>query len=152
MPMKVAISTSLVVILCAGVAQAEVPTPECPPPAPAAAAVSPAPVVPPPPPVTPVSYETSRTVLGPEPVPYGAADEPIESYLDLAPRNAFELGFQGGYAQPFGDVMSGFDISDLVDPGGEVALDLGWRISPVYMVGVSGRFHESVVDDNFGEN
>jgi hypothetical protein len=158
--MKVAVSTSLVVILCAGVAQADppaqaeapkadVPMPECPSPAPTGATV-----MPPPPPTTvivqPVSYETRRNVLGPEPQPF-VADEVVDSYLDLAPRNAFELGFQGGYVQPFGDLVSGTDISDVVDAGGEVALDLGWRINPMAMFGVTGRFHESKVDDQFGE-
>jgi hypothetical protein len=80
------------------------------------------------------------------------ADEPIDSYTDLAPRNAFEIGVQGGYTQPFGDLEQGSDISDVIDAGGEVALELNWRISPRYAFGGTARFHESVVDDQLGEN
>lgn len=80
------------------------------------------------------------------------ADEPIDSYTDLAPRNAFELGVQGGYMQPFGELEQGDDISDTVDAGGEVGLELNWRISPRYAFGGTLRYHESVVDDSLGEN
>ncbi len=79
------------------------------------------------------------------------ADEPIDSYLDLAPRNAFEIGVQGGYMQPFGELERNTNINDVTDPGGEAALELNWRISPRYAFGGTARFHESVVDDRLGE-
>ncbi|NUO51543.1 MAG: hypothetical protein HOV80_22025 [Polyangiaceae bacterium] len=116
--------------------------PSCPPVQPAA---TPPPVMP-----TPVSYPEPAPRPMPAPVPY--SDEGVKSYLDLAPRNAFEIGFQGGYFQPFGDLMKDTRISNITDAGGEVGLDLGWRIGPMGAIAVTGRYHESVVDDSFAAN
>jgi hypothetical protein len=164
MSMKVAVTTSMLVGLVASVAHAqesakpqpvtnpqagakpqesftEEGIPACPPLQPAAA---PAPVVAP----MPVSYsEPAPRPMRAPPVAY--ADEGVDSYLDLAPRNAFEVGFQGGYFQPFGDLMKDTRISNITDAGGEVGLDLGWRIGPMGAIAVTGRYHESVVDDSF---
>ncbi len=169
MSMKVAVTTSLLVGLVASVAHAqesakpqpatnpqagaqpqqasvEEGIPSCPPLQPGAApvAAAPAPVVV----AVPVSYpEPAPRPMRAPPVAY--ADEGVDSYLDLAPRNAFEIGFQGGYFQPFGDLMKDTRITNITDAGGEVGLDLGWRIGPMAAIAATGRYHESVVDDSF---
>jgi hypothetical protein len=169
MSMKVVLTTSLVVGLTVSVAHAQESAPmkeECPTPDQfkAAGATGPTnvdidvPECPPvqqvsaplPPPILPVSAPEPAPRFGPEPVAY--RDEEITSYLQLAPKNAFEIGFQGGYFQPFGDLMKDTRISNITDAGGEVGLDLGWRIGPMGAIGVVGRFHESVVDDQFADS
>ncbi len=169
MSMKVAVTTSLIVGLTASVAHAQesaTTKEQCPTPDQFKAAGATAPTnvnmdvpecppvqqvsAPLPPPIMPVSAPEPAPSFGPEPVAY--RDEEITSHLQLAPKNAFEIGFQGGYFQPFGDLMKDVRISNVTDAGGEVALDLGWRIGPMGAVAVTGRYHESVVDDQFADN
>jgi hypothetical protein len=176
MSMKVVVTTSLIVGLTASIAHAQESTTtkeECPTPeqlkaaggSPPANVNVDAPECPPaqqpqqqqqvsaplPPAAMPVSY--------PEPAPQPAraapmayADEAVDSYLDLGPKNAFELGIQGGYSQPFGDLVEGVRISDITDAGGEVALDLGWRATPLFMLGGTLRYNELTVDDQFADS
>ncbi|NUO51544.1 MAG: hypothetical protein HOV80_22030 [Polyangiaceae bacterium] len=162
--MKVAVTTSLLVGLTASVAYAqegsttkeECPTPEQ---FKAAGGTPPSNVdagMPECPPVQQVSAPLPQPIMpvsAPEPqrrpAPVAYADEGVESYLDLAPKNAFELGVQGGYSQPFGDLLKDVKISDITDAGGEVALDLGWRATPLFMLGGTLRYNELTVDDQF---
>lgn len=120
--------------------------PACPPETPTAAPRPPAPVV------MPVSFpEPAPRPVGPEPVPFDA-EAPATSFLDLSSKNAFELGFQGGYVQPFGGLEQNLSMSDVADPGGAASLDFGWRINPSVMIGITGQFFESVVNDNLGSD
>jgi hypothetical protein len=53
--------------------------------------------------------------------------------------NALELGVQAGYSQGFGDVAKGQStVSDLSGPGGAVEVDVGYRISPQFLIGIYG--------------
>ncbi|NUO51545.1 MAG: hypothetical protein HOV80_22035 [Polyangiaceae bacterium] len=165
MSMKVAVTTTLIVGLSASVAHAQESDPtkeESPSQSKAAEATGPSkaaevPECPPvqqvsaplPPPIMPVSAPMPAPV-GPAPVEF--RDEEITSYLQLAPKNAFEIGVQGGYFQPFGDLMKDVRISNITDAGGEVALDLGWRIGPMGAIAITGRYHESFVDDQFANS
>ncbi|NUO51542.1 MAG: hypothetical protein HOV80_22020 [Polyangiaceae bacterium] len=169
MSMKVAVTTSLLVGLTASVAHAQESAPkkeECPTPEAFKAAGATGPTndsdiyyeadcppaeQPPAAKPTPTVQRVSYTEPAPQPrAPQPAyADEGITSYLQLAPKNSFELGLQGGYAQPFGDLFKGVRISDLADAGGEVAVDLGWRATPLFMLGATLRYNEQTVDDNF---
>src|SRR5215217_5764650 len=47
-----------------------------------------------------------------------------------APRRAFEIGVNGGYSQPFGEVHGGLKIHDVASAGGVVGLALGYRFTP----------------------
>lgn len=168
MSMKVVVTTSLIVGLTASVAHAqesakpkeECPTPEqfkaagatgptaediyeeadCPPEAEVQAAKP-----------TPAFVRASYPEPAPQPRPTPAtyADEGVSSYLELAPKNAVEIGIQGGYSQPFGDLLEDVRISDLADAGGEIAIELGWRATPRFMLGGTFRYNEQTVDDNF---
>jgi hypothetical protein len=65
-----------------------------------------------------------------------------------APADAFEIGVQGGYTQPFGDVQRNRSFRDFANAGGAVALDLGWRFTPYVSLGLLSQYHEQVVDRN----
>jgi hypothetical protein len=53
--------------------------------------------------------------------------------------NALELGVGAGYAQGFGDVAKGQGtVQDLSGPGAAVEVDVGYRLSPQFMIGVYG--------------
>jgi len=56
-----------------------------------------------------------------------------------APERAFEIGLGLGYSQGVGDIGGGSPtLSDLTHGGGEVQLDLGYRINRNWLVGVYG--------------
>jgi hypothetical protein len=169
MSIKVAVTTSLLVGLTASVAHAQESSAtkeECPTPDQfkAAGATGPTSIdadfyealdCPPGESVQPVQRVSAP--LTPAAAPVGLqtdvyTDEPIESHLDLAPKNAFEIGFQAGYAQPFGDLVGGVNVSDLTDAGGEIGVDVGWRINPMAAIAFTGRYWESSVDDDFADS
>jgi hypothetical protein len=54
--------------------------------------------------------------------------------------HALELGVGAGYTQGFGDVAKGRGtVGDLAGPGGSLEVDVGYRISPQFMIGVYGN-------------
>jgi hypothetical protein len=54
--------------------------------------------------------------------------------------NALELGVGAGYAQGVGDIAKGRPntVQDFSGPGGAVEIDVGYRFSPNFMLGVYG--------------
>ncbi|NUP06682.1 MAG: OmpA family protein [Polyangiaceae bacterium] len=76
----------------------------------------------------------------------------VEEATVRAPKNSFELGVNGGYTQPFGEINAGNDIHHLVDAGGAVGLALGWRISPYVSVEGVGQYHESTTGDDLNSS
>jgi len=64
-----------------------------------------------------------------------------------APRRAFELGISTGYTQPFGELSEGRPIADVVDQGIGFGIDLGYRFSPRWSLGLDATYHESKADD-----
>ena len=57
-----------------------------------------------------------------------------------APSNGLELGATLGYAQGLGPVGAGVPrLQDLGGPGGAFQLDVGWRITPRWLVGAYGE-------------
>ncbi len=73
--------------------------------------------------------------------------DPVEV---LAPRNAFEIAVNGGFTQPFGELSEGREIGDMIDAGGAVSVDLGYRAMPSLSVGAGVLFHESTADTMLG--
>lgn len=57
-----------------------------------------------------------------------------------APKNAFELGVDGGYTQGFGAIHKGRGVGDVAGAGGTLGLGLGYRIDPRWSVAVNGRY------------
>lgn len=57
-----------------------------------------------------------------------------------APKNAFEVGVDAGYAQGFGNLQQGRKVRDAASGGGAVGLNLGYRINPRWSVGATGQF------------
>ncbi len=59
----------------------------------------------------------------------------------LAPSSAIEIGVNGGYTQGVGDISNapGNRIQDLEGAGGAIGLNLGYRASPHFEVGVYGQ-------------
>lgn len=68
-----------------------------------------------------------------------------------APRRSFEVGVNGGYTQPFGEIKDGQGFTDIVDAGGLVGLMLGYRFTPHWSLEGTTSFHESAVDTRQGE-
>jgi hypothetical protein len=74
-----------------------------------------------------------------------------ESGLEVpAPSNAFELGINAAYTQPFGKVWQDRDISTIINAGGGVTLDLGYRVIPSLSIAAGVHFHESTADTSIG--
>ena len=69
---------------------------------------------------------------------------------ELAPKQATEIGVEGGYTQPFGTLTTGRSISDIAKSGGGVGLTYAYRIDPHWSIGVTGQFHESVASSDLG--
>jgi hypothetical protein len=67
-----------------------------------------------------------------------------------APRGAFELGASASFTQPFGEILAGKSIDALVDFGGAVEVELGYRWSPHVSVETALLFHESSGADRLG--
>ena len=65
----------------------------------------------------------------------GAAETPVR-----APKNAFELGVSTGYTQGFGSLSRGRPVGELAGPGFAAGLDLGYRATPGFSIGVAGQF------------
>lgn len=65
-----------------------------------------------------------------------------------APKNAFEIGIEGGYTQPFGRLDDRNNIGDIADAGGAAGLTLAYRINPRWSLGVTGQFHGSSPDSD----
>lgn len=60
----------------------------------------------------------------------------------LAPLNAFELQFQFGYVQPFGELSDTVDMNELAGPGFTGGGAFAWRINPHWAaVGYGGWGH-----------
>lgn len=57
----------------------------------------------------------------------------------LAPRKAFELGLDMGFAQGFGPVDSKRGVSDLANGGMGLGLSLGYRASPGFSIAATGQ-------------
>jgi hypothetical protein len=66
-----------------------------------------------------------------------------------APMHAFELGIDGGYTQPFGNIDPSRPITNLADAGGAVGLTIGGRLGPHWSLGAYGQYHESTADPSF---
>jgi hypothetical protein len=64
-----------------------------------------------------------------------AAEEGRRQPVLLAPRRAFEIGVNAGYAQPFGNIDPSRPIEDYASAGGAVGLDLAYRATPYWSVG-----------------
>jgi len=71
---------------------------------------------------------------------------------ELAPKQATEIGVEGGYTQPFGTLTSGRSISDIAKAGGGVGLTYAYRIDPHWSIGLTGQFHESAPASDLGPN
>lgn len=69
----------------------------------------------------------------------------------LAPSNAFELQFNAGYFQPFGELSDTVDMGDLADAGFTGGGALAWRLTPTYGVVGYGGFGHSVADDRLND-
>lgn len=53
--------------------------------------------------------------------------------------NALEFTLGAGYSQGWGDIGGGQrNLTDLVGPGGEIRLGVGYRVNPNFMIGVIG--------------
>ena len=57
-----------------------------------------------------------------------------------APKNAFELGVNTGYTQGFGALTRRVPLGSLAGPGFAAGLDLGYRVSPGFSIGVAGQY------------
>jgi opacity protein-like surface antigen len=57
-----------------------------------------------------------------------------------APERAFELGVNTGYTQGFGVLARGRLVSVLAGPGFGAGIDLGYRATPGFSIGVAGQF------------
>jgi hypothetical protein len=88
----------------------------------------------------------AQTVVETQTTVYDADMVETDSRLH-APRGALELGINGGYTQPFGEIQDGRAIMDTVDAGGAFGLDAGVRINPQWAFTLGGQYHESMVDD-----
>jgi opacity protein-like surface antigen len=57
-----------------------------------------------------------------------------------APERAFELGVNTGYTQGFGLLSRGRPVSVIAGPGFGAGIDLGYRATPGFSIGVAGQF------------
>jgi hypothetical protein len=67
--------------------------------------------------------------------------------FSLAPSGAFELQFNAGYVQPFGELSNTVDMGDFADAGFTGGGALAWRLTPSYAVVGYGGFGHWVADD-----
>ena len=69
----------------------------------------------------------------------GAVTATASDHTLAAPDHAWEIGLGLGYSQGVGDIGgSSPALTDLAHGGGEIQLNLGYRINPNWMVGVYG--------------
>lgn len=59
-----------------------------------------------------------------------------------APRAAFEVGVNGGYTQPFGEMGNDVSIHGIVEAGAALGLSLGYRFDPHWSLEGTGQFQE----------
>ena len=57
-----------------------------------------------------------------------------------APKKAFELGVNTGYTQGFGVLSGGRPVGRIAGPGFGAGIDLGYRATPGFSIGVAGQF------------
>lgn len=67
------------------------------------------------------------------------ASSTSSSVVGTAPSRAFELGVSAGFTQGFGDVSRTTRLSELARDGAAIQLDLGYRVSPRFLIGVYGE-------------
>jgi hypothetical protein len=77
-----------------------------------------------------------------------SVDEPAPPKVLGAPVSAFEIGVQGGYTQPFGEITPDQNIDDIVDAGGSIAVELGYRINQSFSLSALVNGHRSAVDNS----
>jgi hypothetical protein len=65
----------------------------------------------------------------------------------LAPSGAFELQFNAGYVQPFGELSDAVDMGDFADAGFTGGGALALRLTPSYAIVGYGGFGHWVADD-----
>jgi outer membrane protein W len=66
--------------------------------------------------------------------------------------NALELGVAAGYAQGVGDIAKGRGtVQDLSGPGGAFEVDVGYRLSPQFMIGVYGTGAQFAKGDSLAD-
>jgi hypothetical protein len=77
-------------------------------------------------------------VVEPHPETGGVSTAPVRRSID-APSSAWEIGFGAGYSQGVGDISGNSPtLTDLSHGGGEIQLDVGYRINPNWLVGIYG--------------
>jgi hypothetical protein len=83
---------------------------------------------------------TTTTYVGPAPTYVAAERVTRPGVRSNAPANAFEIGLQTGWTQGFGNYASAAraQVHDLVNSGGAVELQLGYRFDPHWMLGLYG--------------
>jgi outer membrane protein OmpA-like peptidoglycan-associated protein len=91
---------------------------------------------------------TGSVAMAQEKQPDAAPD--VGRGKQLAPKQAAEIGVEGGYTQPFGTLTTGRSISDIAKAGGGVGLTYAYRIDPHWSIGLTGQFHESEPSSDLG--
>jgi hypothetical protein len=82
-----------------------------------------------------------------------AAQETMPKATADAPKKAVEIGLGMGYSQGAGYVVeSGERVSDIAGPGGEAALDVGWRFNERWLVGGYSSFGYFNTPDGVGND
>jgi hypothetical protein len=68
----------------------------------------------------------------------GVSTAPVRRSID-APSSAWEIGVGAGYSQGVGDIGGNSPtLTDLTHGGGEIQLNVGYRINPNWLVGIYG--------------
>jgi outer membrane protein OmpA-like peptidoglycan-associated protein/outer membrane protein W len=71
----------------------------------------------------------------------------------LAPKNALEIGVEGGYTQPLGEISQNVNMLDIAKAGGAVGLDIAYRLAPMLSLGAYGTYSQNVANvDNLGDH
>jgi hypothetical protein len=68
-----------------------------------------------------------------------------------APDDAFELQFNAGYVQPFGELSDTVDMGDIADAGFTGGGALAWRLTPRYALVGHGGWGHWVGDDRLND-
>jgi len=64
-----------------------------------------------------------------------------------APRRAFELSVGAGYTQPWGEISGNHMVNSDVGAGFSPVVELGYRFTPHWSLGLGGQYHESATRD-----
>lgn len=67
-----------------------------------------------------------------------------------APRGAFEIGVNTGYTQGFGNIAQGERVGRSADAGAGVGLNLAYRATPAFSIGVTGQGQQFNADGRLG--